>query len=351
MTINLQRPAPVSGERYVSSIIRQYEINGRAVSWPLSPELESAPDVIYRNDFIQRLAQQTVPRILEQYVYFTVSEMKEMVALASRYLLDEPLAGVGLDLGAGSALLASVVAQQKRVNAVLAVEVCERAANLLIPKVASFVLGDDARKVVPVVGSFNDLRLPDNSIDFAVEIDSFHHSDDLTLTFRECARVLKPGGRVLCFDRIWPNEHPDEDLKRLLEVVYPREYLLAHGYPPDLVLTRKGNGEHEHKLFAWQDAFSAAGFELLKLCKFNQKVSHRRAVKGLLSVLPTGVRRWFYQTDNATLDNVRTWFSQQRQVTRRRLSRRNNVAAPDHWPQTDLFAPRESSAFLLQKPY
>lgn len=335
----------------MSSVIRQYELEGRAVSWPLSPELESAPDVVYRNDFIQRLAQQTVPRILELYVYFTVAEMKEMLSLASRYLLDEPLAGVGLDLGAGSALLASVVARQDRVDAVLAVEVCEQAANLLMPRVAAWVLGEDAKKVVPVVGSFNDLRLPDNSIDFAVEIDSFHHSDDLTLTFKECARVLKPGGRLLCFDRIWPNEHPDEDLKRLLDVVYPREYLLAHGYPPDLVLTRKGNGEHEHKLFEWQNAFGAAGFSLVKLCKFMQKTTHRRAVKGLLSVLPTGVRRLFYQTDNATLDNVRSWFTQQQVIARRRFNGRNNVAAPEHWPQADLFAPRETSAFLLQKPY
>ena len=333
----------------VRTLIQEYQLNRIPIRWPIAPEATSAIDVFYRNGFIQRLARESVPRILESYVYFTVAEMKEMVALALRHLHGEPLRGVGLDLGSGSALLASVVAREKSVEAVLAIEICEQAATLLMPKVASWVMGKDAHKVIPVVGSFNDLRLPNESIDFAVEIDSFHHSNDLALTFRECARVLKPGGTLLCFDRVWPNEHPDDDLKRLLEVIYPPAYLVAHGYPADLVLSRKANGEHEYKLAQWQQAFRTAGFDLVKLCKFMQKTSHRRALKGVLSILPEKVRRVFYQTDNATLETSRQWLSQQLIATRRLLNGRNNVAAPDNWPQQDLFAPRETSVFFLRK--
>jgi SAM-dependent methyltransferase len=333
----------------VDDVIRQYQRAGRAPRWPLSRRLETAIDVVYRNGFIQRLAQESVPKILESYVYFSVAQMEEMLALASRYLLPGPLRGVGLDLGAGSGLLASVVARQPPVDAVLAIEVCEQAADLLIPKVASWVLANDAGKVVPVVGSFDDLRLPDASIDFAVEIDSFHHSDDLPTTFGECARVLKPGGWLVCFDRVWPNAHPDHDLRRLLSLVYSPEYLSTHGFPSDMVLTRKDNGEHEYKLFEWQAGFEAAGLELVKLCKFRQKTTHRRAVKGLLSVFPTQFRRLLYQTDNATFDTFRLWLAQQWKVAAHAVSGQNNIAAPEHWPQRNLFAPRDTSVLLLRK--
>ena len=47
-------------------------------------------------------------------------------------------------------------------------------------------------KLECVIGDFNDLKVPDNSLDFVLDFDSIHHSEDFELTFKEIGRVLKP---------------------------------------------------------------------------------------------------------------------------------------------------------------
>lgn len=329
-------------------IVREYRRTRQAIRWPVTESQRKLVEVVYRNDFIQKLAQRSVPEILASYVYFSVSEMEQLLGMAARYLLPSPLRGIGIELGAGSGLLSSVVARSRRVEAVLAIEICERAASLLIPKVASWVLGVDGAKVIPVVGSFDDLHLPDDSIDFALEIDSFHHSDNLAHTISECARVLKPGGLLLCFDRCWPDAHPDEDLDRLLSMIYTPEFLKANGYPPGITLTRRDNGEHEYKQREWQEAFKAAGLRLVKMCKFKRQVKFRSAVKGLFSVLPASVRHLLYQNGSASLRTSAEWLSQ-RLKSLARIGHAGTLAEVQNWPQRNLFASRETSGFLLVK--
>ncbi len=334
----------------LEEVLSRGDGSGKALRWPVPEFLGSSELADYHNNFIRELSKKSVPDALEAYVYFSVEEMEKLLSLASRFVLQEPLSGVGVDLGGGTGLLASVVAKSSSVQRVIAVEVAESAADLLIPKVASWVLGKQAEKVIPVVGTFNDLRLPSDSIDFAVEIDSFHHSDNLELTFSECARVLKPGGWLLCFDRVWGNKHPEADLERLRNIVYSREFLMARGYPPDLVLTRREFGEHEYRRCEWQAGIDAAGLELLKLCLFYEKISFRKAVKGLLSILPDQIRHKVYQTDNANLVTVLEWMKQQTRMVTRHFTLGFDPAAPEKWPQKSMFAPRVTTAFLMRKP-
>ncbi len=277
----------------LNDIVDEYRRTGQVIRWPVPQELQSSAAVEYRTDFAQTLAKRSVPEIISSYVYMSASSMDRMLALASRHLLSEPLGGVGIELGAGCGLLASVVAKKKAVETVLAVEVCEQMASLVIPKVASFVLGKEANKIVPVVGSFDYLRLPANSVDFAVEIDSFHHSDNLSVTLSECARVLKPGGLLLCFDRSHPNTVTDDDVEQMLSQVYSREFLLANSYPPDIVLTRRGNGEHEYRLFEWKSAFDTAGLKLIKTIEFSEE--------GTVSFSSEGTNLSFSNTNQAHL--------------------------------------------------
>lgn len=310
----------------------------QVIRWPVPLELQFSAAVEYRNNFAQELAKRSVPEITQLYVYMSVFEMDRMVTLASRYLLSEPLRGIGVELGAGCGLLASVIAKRKTVERVFAVEICEQMASLVIPKVASSVLGKDANKVISVLGSFDDLRLAENSVDFAVEIDSLHHSDNLNTTLSECARVLKPGGWLLCFDRCHPNSVTDDEVERLLSQVYSREFLLANNYPPDITLTRRENGEHEYRLFEWQAAFEAAGFQFIKMRKFYEQVPSRLALKGLLSVLPMSIRRMLYKTDNASYKTSLLW-----------LRRRLRAAIRNDRLGAYILAPKETTVFLLRK--
>ena len=257
----------------------------KPIRWPLSSALENSPMVAYRNRFAEELAQRDVDDILDSYVYCSVGEMDQLLSLAEEHVLKQPLQGVGLEVGAGTALLSCVLAKRPAVDAILALEICQKMAELVIPKVAEFVLGEDAEKIVPVVGSFDDLRLPDESLDFIVDIDSLHHSDDLPRTLAESARVLKPGGRMLAFDRCHPNDLSDEEVRRMLDVVYPRDFLIRNHYPTDVVLTRRDNGENEYRLFEWQAAFESAGLQLDRTIEFQKPLKLGHAIKGLLSPL------------------------------------------------------------------
>jgi SAM-dependent methyltransferase len=263
------------------------------VRWSLPPELEQSSAVAYRNRFADQLASRPVDEVLDSYAHYSVAAMERLVCLAERYVLDEPLAGVGIELGAGTALLSSVIARREGVRAILALEVCEGMCRHVVPKVAGSILGDRAGRIVPVVGSFDDLHLPDGSLDFAVEIGSLHHSNDLARTCREAARVLRPGGTLLCFDRCHPNSVTDAEVEALLGRTYSREFLVANGYPPDIVFTRRQNGEHEYRLFEWQGAFAAAGLEMRRMVEFRRPLKLRHALGGLLSL--TGRKRHKYR--------------------------------------------------------
>jgi SAM-dependent methyltransferase len=307
--------------------------------WPLPDEFVSSPAVAYRNRFATALSQRPVPEIVESFVYLSAEKMQRLVKVGCRAVNAAPLKGVGLELGSGCGLLSATVARDPEVRSIFAVECCEESVNRLIPKVAAAILAERRHKVVPVVGSFDDLRLPAASIDFIVEVDSFHHSDDLVKTLGECFRVLKPGGRVLCFDRCHPDHVTDADVDRMLSEVYSKRFLEANFYPPDVTLTRRDNGEHEYRLFEWKAAFSAAGLRLVNARRLVKEVTGRKALKGCLSALPAGIRRKVYQTDNATLRTTFEWLSQPFRV----FFTRTEFGRP-------VFAPKETTVFLLEKP-
>ena len=312
--------------------------NDTILQWPVPEALETAVEVTYRNMLAENLSRENPADIARRYVYLSVFQMADLLRLAERHILMKPLSGVGIELGAGCGLLASVVARKANVEAVFALELCQQMVRLNIPKVARHVLGNESRKVIPVIGSFDDLRLPDASLDFAVEIDSLHHSHDLPRTLIECARVLKPGGVALCFDRCHPDSLSDEKVEEMLSTVYSREFLVSNSYPPDVTLTRRDNGEHEYRRFEWQAAFDAAGLQLVKSCRFTKRVPPRAALKGALSILPESMQRKIHRSEGVSFDPAKKWVKQRYQ----RLALLGSV-------QRGILAPIESTVFLLQK--
>jgi len=330
--------AHTSGDGWLATLQRDYAVTGRPLQWPVSEALRAAQAVTLRDRFAEHLAAESAHDIALRYVYLTPGQMRTLVHVAERHFLPHRLRGRGIELGAGCGVLAAVVARRSDVETVLAVEVCERITELLIPRIAAHVLGRSAHKVVPITGSFDDLRIPDASLDFAIENDSLHHSDNLAVTMSECARVLKPGGLLLCFDRCHDDSVSDADVERMLAKVYSRDYLLANCYPPDLVLTRRENGEHEYRLFEWRAAGAAAGLALLGKHDVVRRVPFKHAVKGLCSALPPAVRRRLYSTANADLATTRRWAGQ----LARRLTGRARVAP--------MLAPKSTSILVFQKP-
>jgi ubiquinone/menaquinone biosynthesis C-methylase UbiE len=307
------------------------------LKWGIPAALVESPAVEYRNHFAAALSHMTADEIVEAYVYMSCDAMHRLVCAACSAVRFHPR-GTGLDLGAGCGLLASTIARFREVEKIYAVEICESMVGRVIPKVAQRVLGTDARKVIGACGSFDDIELPDNSVDFIVEIDSLHHSDDLEQTLRECARVLRPGGQMLCFDRCHPDSVTDSEVERMLSEVYSESFLQKNHYPPGIRLTRRENGEHEFRLREWKAAFSSAGLKLESARKFIRAVRPALALKGCLNVLPRTVTRWLYKSDNADLRTTMQWLFQPLLL----LNEDPDFGAP-------ILAPKNTTVFLLTR--
>lgn len=274
--------------------------------WPIPAAFRSKEEVVYRNLFARELSEVPVEDAVERYVYLNFQQMRTMWQIA-REISGLSFTGVGIELGAGCGLLSSIVAEAEDVETILAVEICEEITSTLLPRVSEAVLASNAHKVVPVVGSFDDLQIHDSSIDFIVEIDSLHHSHDLNKTLQECARVIKPGGHMICFDRCHPNHVTDEQVEEKLNRVYPNSFLEKNGYPSNIQLTRRQNGEHEYRLFEWQEAFEKAGFDLVKKQRIYKTVDFNRAIKGIISLLPRSLRSKLIRDDSATPASTWHW--------------------------------------------
>ena len=130
-----------------------------------------------------------------------------------------------------------------------------------------------------MVGDYNFLELPDNSADFALSWDAMHHSQDLVITLQECKRVLKKDGIFMIIDRAHNNSTSDEEIERILNITYDKEFLKKNYRKLDEKLTRKENGEHEYRFYEWKEFFQKAGFELVSSVILKTKTEENLKLK------------------------------------------------------------------------
>ncbi|MEZ5365632.1 MAG: class I SAM-dependent methyltransferase [Bryobacterales bacterium] len=306
--------------------------------WPVPQDYLDSPEVAYRNLQAIELARGSAEELVGNYLWMAEADCERLLAQAQRHL-GFRFQGQGIELGAGCAMLSALVARSPEVRSVYALEICEEMVRRGVPKVARHVLGSDAHKVKGVFGSFNDLQLPDNSLDFALEIDSIHHSHDLNLTLREAARVLKPGAQLLCFDRCHPNSLTDEEVDEMLSQVYSDEFMRKSHYPPGVKMTRRENGEHEYREREWMAAFQQAGFRVVGAKCFWREVRTARALKGLLQVLPAAIRRRLYRSDNGSFQTTLDWVRQRYQA----------LTCQTHFGRPILSTREATGVFLVEK--
>lgn len=101
--------------------------------------------------------------------------------------------GVGAEIGAGTGMYTAILSKIPTVRKIYAIEYSRECIENLTPLVFE-KMGADTSKIVRILGSFNKMEFADDSIDFLFGLGSLHHSEDLSVTAKECYRVLKPGG-------------------------------------------------------------------------------------------------------------------------------------------------------------
>lgn len=191
---------------------------------------------------------------------------------------DRELSGCGIDLAAGTLWAAPQLLENKRVEKVFCVEMSIHRLLKLGPQLLKHY-GIPGDKVVLCLGDFNNLQLPEASLDFALLSAALHHADNPEHLLAEVHRVLKPDGVVLVVgETLIPSPlvaYARRLVKKVLSFLPPRLQLRAFGkklsigrvfvpkhelYPPDPVL-----GDHFYFTDEYERLFQSAGFKADRL--------------------------------------------------------------------------------------
>jgi demethylmenaquinone methyltransferase/2-methoxy-6-polyprenyl-1,4-benzoquinol methylase len=112
----------------------------------------------------------------------------------------EPAGGLALDIATGTGELAFEL-ERAGARVVLGVDFCYEMVGAALKKCKAAKLG---KKIVFATGDALQLPFPDATFDCIVNGFMLRNVADLTATFGELLRVLKPGGRLVCLDLTRP---------------------------------------------------------------------------------------------------------------------------------------------------
>jgi ubiquinone/menaquinone biosynthesis C-methylase UbiE len=170
------------------------------------------------------------------------------------------VAGEAIDVGSGTGVGAGILSHFDFISKVYAVEFSEQFVLSIMPVVFESI-GADISKIQRVVGDFNNLQVPDASQVCVLDIDSFHHAEDLDFTLHECSRVLKMGGVIVSIDRAWDDHYTRAQLEAKLDAELNDNLRKKYGILDGQSFTRRDFGEHEYTIQEWLDLFAKNGFE------------------------------------------------------------------------------------------
>lgn len=203
---------------------------------------------------------------MEQYLRKT--GLPQDLTLSAKILrtdFNRQLSGIGIDLAAGNLWAVDKL-------------YCLEYSQHRLLKVGPAVLdhyGVPKEKIVLVLGSFYDLHIDDNSLDFVFMSQAFHHADKPHRLLEEIRRVLKPHGVVIiigehCDYRKAQIKHaikflisvlvPERLQERIFKRIFRVRTLVASSneiFRPDSIL-----GDHYYTDSEYRSMFSKHGFQV-----------------------------------------------------------------------------------------
>ena len=124
---------------------------------------------------------------------------------------------VALDLGAGTGDLSFALARSAPAARIIAADF---SAGMLAEAQRKAVASAGGRYVLPLLADGMQLPLADESVDAIVSGFVLRNVQDLATLFRECWRVLKPGGRVALLDLTPVGRSPIPGFARLFDLYF-----------------------------------------------------------------------------------------------------------------------------------
>lgn len=168
--------------------------------------------------------------------------------------------GVAIDIGSGTGVGAALLSKMA-FNKIYALEISKQFVIQIMPIVFNN-LNANQQLIQRVIGDFNNIQLPNESVDLIFDLDSFHHSENMNVTLQECYRVLKPDGIILIIDRGWDDDTSISYLNDLLDTDLNSKLKEKYKIPQEIKFTRRDWGEHEYRLKDWELFFYNNNFEL-----------------------------------------------------------------------------------------
>lgn len=155
------------------------------IVWDIDERLLRSPAITNRDLFAEMHASKPAEEIITQYAGMSpqqvIGEFGEIFEIVSGLGIE--LKGLGLELGAGVGVLSAVAVNcWPKIDRLYALEVVPKVVELLQAKTVPHIARQEAHKVLPVLGSFDDVRVSDGFFDFCIEYASLHHSDHLLST-------------------------------------------------------------------------------------------------------------------------------------------------------------------------
>ena len=206
------------------------------------------------------LSKKSYKKIIMHYTGIMPKEVMKILKINKKVW--RALEGKGADLGGGVGCISSSIAKKKKVKKIYCIDAVKDVVTKCQFLVKKGILGKNYEKVISVFGSFDDIRLANSSLDFCISWESMHHSINVSKTLIEAKRIVKNNGWIIIVDRAHNNNTPQKEIDRMLNVVYPKEFLKENWLPLDKILTRKENGEHEYRFKEWEKFFLKAKLKI-----------------------------------------------------------------------------------------
>jgi len=195
--------------------------------------------------------------------------------------IENYLIGNGIDLGGGPGIISGTLVNNfPKIECITLLEIVQSVLESCFPIVHKYLIKNENKtKILPITGSFDEIKLQDNSLDFAIMWDTLHHSFSPIITLKEINRVLKTSGHLIIVDRGHDNKTPQKEIERMMNVIYPEEFIKNNFMPKGTKLSRRDNGENEYRFKELENFFRKSNFDILYRELFLEKHSRNNNYK------------------------------------------------------------------------